>query len=140
MSLRLPDPDGGIAAGLSRTRQQKTRSRVRTRFKRSRVIGLPFRTRGSMKATKRLAPVHRMHSSGTYTYTQWVAAGYIAAQFRRLPRAPKFPTGQRWYNYRGQWLKVTFNDGIEWWTDDPCTKQALADVKDWFLGLEKVKN
>ena len=82
-----------------------------------------------MKATKRLAPVHRMHSSGTYTYTQWVAAGYIAAQ-----------SGQRWYNYRGQWLKVTFNDGIEWWTDDPCTKQALADVKDWFLGLEKVKN
>ena len=56
----MPDPDGGIAAGLSRTRQQKTRSRVRTRFKRSRVIGLPFRTRGSMKATKRLVPVHRM--------------------------------------------------------------------------------
>ena len=136
----MPDPHGGIAAGLSRTRQQKTRSRMRTRFKRSRIIGLPFRTRGSMKATKRLAPVHRMHSSGTYTYTQWVAAGYIAAQFRRLPRAPKFPTGQRWYNYRGQWLKVTFNDGIEWWTDDPCTQQALADVKDWFLGLEKVKN
>ena len=90
----MPDPDGGIAAGLSRTRQQKTRSRVRTRFKRSRVIGLPFRTRGSMKATKRLAPVHRMHSSGTYTYTQWVAAGYIGAQFGRLPRAPKFPKGQ----------------------------------------------
>ena len=90
------------------------------------MIGLPFRTRGSQKATKRLAP--------------GVAAGYIAAQFRRLPRAPKFPTGQRWYNYRGQWLKVTFNDGIEWWTDDPCTKQELADVKDWFLGLEKVKN
>ena len=136
----MPDPHGGIAAGLSRTRQQKTRSRVRTRFKRSRIIGLPFRTRGSQKATKRLAPVHRMHSSGTYTYTHWVAAGYIAAQFRRLPRAPKFPTGQRWYNYRGQWLKVTFNDGIEWWTDDPCTKQELADVKEWFLGLEKVKN
>ena len=73
------------------------------------MIGLPFRTRG-------LAPVHRMHSSGTYTY------------------------GQRWYNYRGQWLKVTFNDGIEWWTDDPCTKQQLADVKEWFLGLKKVKN
>ena len=52
----MPDPDGGIAAGLSRTQQQKTRSRVRTRFKRSRVIGLPFRTRGSMKATKRRIP------------------------------------------------------------------------------------
>ena len=130
----MPDPDGGIAAGLSRTRQQKTRSRVRTRFKRSRMIGLLLRTRGSQKATKRLAPVHRMHSS------TWVAAGYIGAQFRRLPRAPKFPKGQRWYNYRGQWLKVTFNDGIEWWTDDPCTKQQLADVKEWFLGLKKVKN
>ena len=35
----MPDPDGGIAAGLSRTRHQKTRSRVRTRFKRSRMIG-----------------------------------------------------------------------------------------------------
>ena len=92
----MPDPDGGIAAGLSRARQQKTPSHVRTRFKRSRIVGLPFRTRGSQKATKRLAPVHRMHSSGTYTYTQWVAAGYIAAQFRRL--APKFPKGQRWYN------------------------------------------
>ena len=81
--------------------------------------------------------MHRMHFSGTYTSTQWVAAGDIAAQFRRLPRAP---THQRWYNCRRQWLKVTFNDGVEWWIDDPCTKAELADVKDWFLSLEKVKN
>ena len=90
----MPDPDGGVAAGLSRTRQQKTRSRVRTRFKRSRVIGLPFRTRGSMKATKRLAPVHRMHSSGTYTYTQSLldtlprsSAGCHGRQNSQLPGA-----------------------------------------------------
>ena len=72
----MPDPDGGIAAGLSRTRQQKTRSCVRSRLKRSRVIGLPFRTRGSMKATKRLAPTHIHNGSLLDTLARNLAGCY----------------------------------------------------------------
>ena len=74
-----PDPDGGIAAGLSRTRQQKTRSRVRTRFK----IGLPFRTRGSQKAT---APVHRMHSSArVYSHVFQLTLAYATRMLTQQP-------------------------------------------------------
>ena len=106
---------------------------MRTRFKRSRVIGLPFRTQKSQKATKRLAPVHRMHSSGTYTYC-WIYCRAVppAATGAKMPHGPTLVQLPE--------TMATFNDGVEWWTDDPCTKQELADVKDWLLGLEKVKN
>ena len=87
----MPDPDGGIAAGLSRTRQQKTRSRVRTRFKRSRQNSGKHESDKETRAGAQDAFQRHLH---LYTMGRcWIYC-------RAVP--PAATGAKRWYNYRGQ--------------------------------------
>ena len=90
----MPDLDGGIAAGLSRTRQQKTRSRVRTRFKRSRSDWAALQNSGKPESDKETrAGAQDAFQRHLHLYTMgrcWIywRAVWPAATGAKIPQGP----------------------------------------------------